>query len=84
MEALAVLGGWRADLVLLDLSMPVMDGITFGRAYREHGHTAPIVVVSAATDLPCDAARAGAASYVAKPFELDNLLEVVETHCPAA
>jgi CheY-like chemotaxis protein len=72
-EALAVLDRWRADVVVLDLMMPVMDGWTFAERMREKW-TIPIIAVSAATDLFRQARRVGAAEFVPKPFDIDSLL----------
>jgi CheY-like chemotaxis protein len=66
------------DVVLLDMRMPVMDGWAFARAYRERpGPRAPIVVLTAAQDAASRAAQIQADDYLGKPFELDDLLNVV-------
>src|SRR5216683_7493642 len=62
-DALAVLDRWPADVVVLDLMMPVMDGWTFAERMREKW-TIPIIVISAATDLFRQAGRVGAAEFV--------------------
>ncbi len=72
-EALDLLEHWSADLVVLDLMMPVMDGWTFADRMHEKW-SIPIVVLSAATDVKRHAARIGAAEVVTKPFDLDTLL----------
>jgi CheY-like chemotaxis protein len=72
-DALDVLERWPADVVVLDLMMPVMDGWTFADRMRERWRI-PIVVLSAATDLSRHAKRLEAADVVPKPFELDALL----------
>lgn len=72
-EALAVLDRWPADVVVLDLMMPVMDGWTFAERMREKW-SIPIVVLSAATDLARHAGRVGAADVVPKPFDIEMLL----------
>ncbi|HYK97797.1 MAG TPA: response regulator [Candidatus Acidoferrales bacterium] len=75
-EALEVLERWKADVVVLDLMMPVMDGWTFADRMHEKWDI-PIVVISAATDLKRHAGRVGAAGVVAKPFEIESLLPVI-------
>lgn len=75
-EALDVLERWKADVVVLDLMMPVMDGWTFADRMHEKWDI-PIVVISAATDLKRHAGRVGAAGVVAKPFEIESLLPVI-------
>lgn len=78
-EALDILDRWSADLVVLDLMMPVMDGWTFARRMREGQRSdVPIVILSAATDLKRHAASIGAAGVIPKPFDLDTLLPAIE------
>jgi len=64
------------DLVLLDLMMPHMDGLTFLRAIRSEGYVMPVLVLTA-RDLTNDKVAgldAGADDYLTKPFDLDELL----------
>jgi CheY-like chemotaxis protein len=76
--ALDQVGREPFDLILLDMRMPVMDGWTFARAYREkRGPHAPIVVLTAAQDAAERAAQISADGYLGKPFELDDLLALV-------
>ena len=75
-EALDVLERWKADVVVLDLMMPVMDGWTFADRMHEKWDI-PIVVISAATDLRHHAGRVGAAGVIAKPFEIESLLPII-------
>jgi len=76
----------RPDVILLDMRMPVMDGWEFARTYRERpGPHAPIVIVTAALDVAKDAKEIGADGFLAKPFQLDDLLQLVQQHsAPAA
>ena len=65
-------------LILLDMKMPVMDGWAFAAAYRQlPGPHAPIVALTAAHDSRARAAEIAAAGYIAKPFDLDKLLDLV-------
>ncbi len=73
-EALDVLERWPADVIVLDLMMPVMDGWTFAARMREKKLRIPIVVLSAATDVKRHAQRLGVADVIAKPFDIDTLL----------
>ena len=64
------------DLVLLDLMMPHMDGLTFLRTIRSEGYAMPVLVLTA-RDLTNDKVTgldAGADDYLTKPFDLDELL----------
>lgn len=69
------------DLILLDIKMPVMSGLEFAKAYRAGpGPHAPIVVLTAAQDAEGRALEIGAEGYLPKPFELDDLLLLIERH----
>ncbi len=64
------------DLILLDLMMPHMDGLTFLRTIRSEGYAMPVLVLTA-LDLTNDKVvglDAGADDYLTKPFDLDELL----------
>jgi two-component system chemotaxis response regulator CheY len=75
-DALEVLDHFDADVVVLDLMMPVMDGWTFAARMKER-HAIPIVVLSAAADLARQAESVGAADVVPKPFDLETLLPTI-------
>ncbi len=70
-------------LILLDLMMSGMDGWQFRREQGGDPSLAsiPVVVVSAASDVPATAAALGAADYLQKPVEFDHLLETVRQYC---
>jgi CheY-like chemotaxis protein len=78
-EALKAVEAQQPRLVLLDMRMPVLDGWGFARAVRDRGLDLPIVVMTAAQDARRWAEEIGAAGYLAKPFELMDLLTAVET-----
>jgi diguanylate cyclase (GGDEF)-like protein len=70
-DALALYAERRPDLLLLDISMPGLDGIEVCRRVRETGPTAaPVIFLTGRTDAAgCVAAfEAGAVDYVSKPF----------------
>src|SRR3954447_12498681 len=72
----AIDGAAAADLVVLDLGLPDMDGLDVARAIRNLGLTTPVLVLTARADevdfvVGLDA---GADDYVAKPFRLAELL----------
>ena len=76
-EALALLGAWRPELIILDIWMPVVDGVEF-RAEQERDGFADIpVLLLTAADHPERYAEALAAPVLPKPFELDALLAEV-------
>jgi two-component system, OmpR family, response regulator MprA len=75
-EALARLAGARADLVVLDVLLPVLDGITVCRRLREGGDRTPILMLTARDALSDRVVGldAGADDYLTKPFALEELL----------
>jgi len=79
-EALDRLDVCLPDVMVLDLLMPTMHGWDFMESYATHtgGTTIPIVVVSVNPALPRSFNRLGVRSVVAKPFDVDDLLEHVE------
>ncbi|GGV01475.1 DNA-binding response regulator [Actinomadura cremea] len=74
--ALAAVARERPDLVVLDVLMPRMDGLTACRRLRALGESVPVLMLTA-RDMVGDRVTgldAGADDYLAKPFELDELL----------
>jgi CheY-like chemotaxis protein len=79
LEGLEHVSSHLPDLILLDMKMPIMDGWEFAKAFREkHDHLVPIVVVTAAGDAREWAHQVEAKAWVGKPFQLNQLLSVVE------
>ena len=74
-EALAVCRALMPEAVLLDWTMPMMDGMEFLRRLRqEPGGTEPVVVFCSAETHPdriSEALAAGADEYIMKPFDSD-------------
>jgi CheY-like chemotaxis protein len=77
-EALQAVERVQPALVLLDMRMPVMDGWGFARALRDRGLHLPILVMTAAQNARRWAEEIGADGYLAKPFDLLDLLNAVE------
>ena len=75
-SALGILDSLRPDLVVLDVEMPVMDGLATLRQLRARGHTMPVVVCSSLTQrgarVTIEALAGGASDYVAKPAGQDG------------
>ncbi|MCT9003659.1 response regulator transcription factor [Streptomyces sp. NPDC054766] len=74
-DALEKATAYQPDLVVLDIQMPRMDGLTAARRMRGAGTTTPILMLTA-RDTVGDRVTgldAGADDYLVKPFELDEL-----------
>jgi two-component system response regulator MprA len=81
LEALEQVKAKQPDAILLDMRMPRMDGWEFGRRLRtEHGHSIPLIVMTASERAEQEAKEIDADDFVAKPFDVDNLLRVVARH----
>ena len=84
-QALSLMNTNRMDLVIADLNMPVMDGITLIRrlralpAYR----TIPILMLTTESDdkKKSEGRAAGATGWIVKPFNPDKLISVVQKVC---
>lgn len=81
-ECLRLLKKERPDLILLDVEMPLMNGIKTLESIRASRDTKDIPVVfltaSADTDTVVEAGRLGVVDYVVKPFMPQELLKRVE------
>jgi two-component system response regulator AtoC len=69
----------RPDLVVVDVVMPELDGVETLRRYRAGGGKAPVVMCSALdeSETVVKAMRAGATDYITKPFNPDELREIL-------
>src|SRR5664279_3878085 len=76
-QADALLCSETYDAVVLDLSLPTMDGLTVLQRLRERGTASPVVVLTARGDLEdrVKGLNLGADDYLAKPFDLAELEE---------
>ena len=72
----------KPDLILLDLRMPGMDGLSVLAQLKANAQTnaTPVVIVSVQgdTDMLLECQRAGAADHVIKPFDVDDLRRVIQ------
>jgi DNA-binding response OmpR family regulator len=71
----------RFDVILLDLSMPVLDGTGFKRALDRQGVRVPVIVMSGECDGRSRSAQMGADDFLPKPVELDALLDRIQAVC---
>jgi len=74
--ALDAIDGTPPDLVVLDLMMPNVDGLSVCRRLRARHDRTPILIVTARTEVSdrVSGLDAGADDYLPKPFALDELL----------
>lgn len=74
------LGGELPELIVLDLMLPKLDGLSVLRWLRKKGMSLPVLILSAKgrEEEKVEGLRAGADDYLAKPFGLDELLARIE------
>ena len=79
-EALSALAKEQPDVVLMDLTMPRMDGMQALREMRQTCPNVPVIIGTALADVPTavEAMRRGAYDFLTKPFDLDLVLLSVE------
>lgn len=85
-EAINSLNFNAADIILLDIGMPKMDGLTFLRHLRGHrASKVPVVLLTAVADRDAvvEASKLGISGYILKSnFSLAELLKIVQAHAP--
>ena len=80
-EGLATLGGNKVDIVITDLNMPEMDGITFIKELRTRPNAkfTPVLMLTTESQesKKAEGKAAGATGWIVKPFNPEKLLAVV-------
>jgi len=73
----------KFDIVITDLMMPVMDGLTLLNKIKELDNDILVIIITgyATIDTAVKAIEAGAYDYIAKPFRLDELMIVLNNAC---
>jgi DNA-binding NtrC family response regulator len=79
-EGLAMLEKGGYDIVVTDLRLPGMDGLTLLQAAKQRSPRTEVVVITAhgSVETAVGAMKAGAYDYITKPFSMDELLLIVE------
>ena len=70
----------RPDLVIMDITMPDMDGITATKKILEIDKSAKVVICSALgqKEVVMEAIEAGAKHYIVKPFESSQVISIIK------
>lgn len=73
--------GYEPDLILMDNWLPDVGGVVATQALKKHPtyKHIPVIYFSANNDVKALAANAGADRYLAKPFDIDQLEEMIES-----
>jgi DNA-binding NtrC family response regulator len=79
-EALDKVASQKPDVILLDIMMPEMNGIEVLKRIRKLDANARIIMITAFGDVESylDSMELGAFEYINKPFETEELLELIE------
>ena len=87
LDGLDLLDQKKVDLIITDLNMPVMDGITFIRKLRGRSSCRFTPVLMLTTESQAEKKQegkaAGATGWIVKPFQPDRLLEVIARLLPS-
>ena len=79
-EAIDIYNAQKPDLVFMDITMPVMDGITATKQIKDANKDAIVVMCTALgqQNMVMEAIRAGAKDFIVKPFQADRVLDCVK------
>lgn len=85
-EALAALARQQPDVLITDIRMPQLDGLTLMRRVHDHQPELPVIVITAHSDLDAavSAYEGGAFEYLPKPFDVDDAVDLVRRAAAAA
>jgi two-component system response regulator AtoC len=74
-EALAIIDAESVDLVITDLRMPDVDGLTLLKTLHEQGRALPTIVITAhgTVETAVEAMKYGAIDYILRPFEVETV-----------
>ena len=78
LDGLRALEDYRPDLIIVDVMMPILDGLTFTKALKNRRETRgiPVIFLTAKSDphTMIEGINVGAKFYVTKPFQIDDVL----------
>ncbi|MCD9855871.1 response regulator [Epilithonimonas sp. JDS] len=76
---LSVVSIFLPDLILMDINIPMIGGIEATRLLKNHEsyHSIPVIFVTAKNDIEKISSRSSADGYLSKPFNIDELEEIV-------
>jgi len=81
LDGLRVLEDYRPDLIIVDVMMPILDGLTFTKALKNRRETRgiPVIFLTAKSDphSMIEGINVGAKFYVTKPFQIEDILSKV-------
>lgn len=87
-DGLEQAGCSRFDIIIVDVNMPIMDGITLTEELRKMGQLrgVPILILTTESDVELKkrGRAAGATGWIIKPFKPEKLLQIVEKVCGEA
>jgi diguanylate cyclase (GGDEF)-like protein/PAS domain S-box-containing protein len=80
LEGLELFNSNHIDLVITDIQMPIMDGLSMSKKIKEENNLIPIIIVSAfnETDMLLEAINLGIDAYLIKPLSLSKLIKKIE------
>jgi two-component system chemotaxis response regulator CheY len=70
----------KPDMVLMDITMPIMDGITAVQEIKKHDPNAVVVMCSALgqQSMVMNSVKAGAKDFIVKPYQPEKILEIIK------
>lgn len=79
LEAVELYKKEKSDIVIMDITMPKVDGIEAVKLIKEYDNDAKIIMCSAMGQqaMVMDAIRAGAKDFIVKPFQADRVIEAI-------
>lgn len=79
-KAIDILNSREIDLLLTDIRMPDMDGLTLTNYAREHFPSIPVIIITGfpSVDSAVTALRSKVEDYVVKPFNINQLYKTIE------